>query len=114
MKATGQGRDVDYIIRWYYVQSEEGRKGIMHGSGANWSHGTPLDLDVWRSIRFEEAAFEAGGLTIVDARGQLPNGKWWRYLGTFCESASYSDMDEATAKILDKFLDGVCINPVRR
>ena len=34
------------------------------------------------------------------------NGERWRSLGKFGESASYSDVDEATAKILDNFLEG--------
>ena len=61
---------------------------------------------LWRSVKYEEVTFDWGGVTIIDARGQLPNGNRWRYLGMFGESASYSDMDEATAKILDRFLDG--------
>ena len=53
--------------------------------------------------------FDVGGLTIIDARGQLANGNRWRTLSKFGESASYYDMDEATAKILDQFLDSVCL-----
>lgn len=64
--------------------------------------------DVWRSIKYEEIAYKFGKATIIDARGQVPNGQRWRYLGMLGESASYSDVDEATAKVLDSFLDGVC------
>ena len=55
--------------------------------------------------------FDDDGLPIIDARGQSPGGKRWRQLGKFAESASYSDVDEATAKILDRFLDGACLKP---
>jgi hypothetical protein len=110
VKASRQGRDIDYGIRVYYVKTNEGRKGIRHGSGPFWSYGTPSDPDVWRTIRFEETTFVAGGQSITDARGQLASGRRWRYLGRFGESADYSDVDEATAKILDKVLDGACLS----
>lgn len=79
-----------------------------------WSFGTPPDLDVWRSVAYQEATFEVGVVTIIDARGQLPNGSRWRNLGKFGESASYSDVDEATAKLLDQFLDGACLKSAPR
>jgi hypothetical protein len=109
VKARRQGQDVDYGARSYYIDTKQGPKGITHGSGLLWSFGTPLDRDVWRSVKYEEVTFDVGGLTIIDARGQLPNGNRWRNLGKFGESASYSDMDEATAKTLDRFLDGACL-----
>lgn len=112
--ASTQGRDTDYGARSYYVDTEQGPKGIMHGSGPMWSFGTPVDQDVWRSVKHDEVMYDFGGLTITDARGQLPNGNRWRYLGKFGESASYSDIDEATAKILDKFLDGACLTSTAR
>ena len=86
-----------------------GVKGIRHGSGPNWSFGTPSDTDVWASVTYEETTFDFTSQTIIDARGQFSNGKRWRYLGTFGESASYADVDGPTAKILDQFLDGACL-----
>jgi hypothetical protein len=38
-------------------------------------------------VEYEEVTYDAGGLTIVDARGQLLNGNRWRRLGMFGESA---------------------------
>lgn len=114
VNVSGQGQDIDYGARGYYVDTPQGPKGIRHGSGPMWSFGTPPDRDVWRSVKYEEVVHDVGGLTIIDARGQLPNGDRWRYLGKFGESASYSDVDEATAEILDKFLDGACIKPTAR
>lgn len=110
VKASRQGRDIDFGVRVYYVNTGQTHKGIMHGSGPNWSYGIPSSLDVWRSVRFEETAFSAGGYTITDARGQLANDRRWRYLGRFGESASYSDVDETTAKVLDEVLDGACLS----
>jgi hypothetical protein len=112
--ASPQAADSDYGARSYYVDTTHGPKGIMHGSGPLWSFGPPSDGDVWRSVKYEEVTFDAGRLTITDARGQFANGNRWRNLGEFGESASYSDIDEATAAILDRFLDGACLKPAPR
>jgi len=113
VKANQPVTDVDYRARSYYVNTKDGAKGmIRHGSGPNWSYGTPSDLDVWRSATYNETTFDLGA--IIDARGQFPNGKRWRYLGKFGESASYSEVDEATAKILDQFMDGACLKAAPR
>lgn len=88
-----------------FIQTKSGPKGIRHGSGPMWSLGTPRDREVWRSVEFEEVTYDFEGQTIIDARGQLPDGQWWRYLGMFGESASYSVVDPAAAKVLDKVLD---------
>jgi hypothetical protein len=108
VKASRQGRDIDYGIRSYFVKTKQDPKGIRHGSGSLWGFGIPSNLDVWQSARYEETTFNSGDLTIVDARGQLPNGNRWRYLGKFGESAEYSNVDKATAKVLDQVLDGAC------
>jgi hypothetical protein len=60
-------------------------------------------------VKYEEVTYDVGGLMIIDARGQLQDGNRWRSLVKFGESASYSNIDEATAKILDQFLDGACL-----
>lgn len=111
--AGKQGRDADYGARSYYINASQGPKAIMHGSGPMWSFGTPTDQDVWRSVTYEEITYDFGGFQVMDARGQFQNGNRWRYLGKFGESASYSDVDEVTAKALDKFLDGACIKLTR-
>ena len=41
--------------------------------------------------------------------GEFANGRRWRSLGRFGETATYSDVDPATAKILDQLLDSACI-----
>jgi hypothetical protein len=114
VRASRQGKDIDYGSRTYYVKTKNGPKGIMHGSGRLWTFGTPSDPDVWASVKYEEVTYDAGGRIVIDARGQLSNGKWWRYLGMFGESASYSDMDEVTASILDRFLDDACLKSSSR
>lgn len=114
VNASGQLQDIDYGQRNYFVKTKDGPKGIRHGSGALWSYGFPSDFDVWQSAEYEETAFEDGRILIVDARGRFPNGNRWRYLGKFGESADYSNVDEATAKILDQVLDGACVKSKNR
>jgi len=114
VKASRPAQDADYGARNYYVETKQGPKGITHGSGPLWSFGTPSDQDVWRSVKYEEATYDVQGQMIIDARGQLPNGNRWRSLGKFGESASYSNIDETTAKILDQFLDGACLKSTPR
>ncbi len=74
----------------------------------------PSDVDVWQSVGYNETTFEDGKISIVDARGRLPNRNLWRFLGKFGESADYSNVDEATAKILDQVLDGACVKSINR
>ena len=111
VKVSFPVHDVDYVKRYYYVNTEHGRKGIMHGGGPMWGLGTPSDEDVSRSIKYKETTYDASGISIIDARGEFANGNRWRFLGKFGETASYSDVDEATAKLLDQVLDGACIKP---
>ena len=111
VEASKQGHDIDYGFRSYYVRTGQESKGIQHGSGPMWSLGIPVDQHVWRSnSSYEEVVFDADGLTIIDARGQSRDGKRWRSLSKFGETASYFDADEATAKILDQLLDGACLS----
>jgi hypothetical protein len=114
IRVSGQARDIDYGARSYYIKTATGPKGITHGSGPMWAIGVPEDDSVWRSVQYEEAAYDFDGFAVLDARGQSPNGNRWRYLGKFGESASYDDVDETTAKALDRFLDGACLKPASR
>jgi hypothetical protein len=109
--ASKQGRDVDYGVKSYHVNTKRKPKGVTHGSGPNWSYGEPLDSDVWRSSKYEETSVKLGAYTIIDARGQSVDGTRWRNLATFGESAFYENVDEETARILDRFLDGACLKP---
>jgi hypothetical protein len=114
IKVSKQGRDIDYGVRHYYVETPTGKVGITHGSGPMWSFGLPLDTDVWQSVTFEEDSFEVQGLRIVDSKGEWADGSRWRTLGKLGETARYSKVDKATAKILDEFMDDACIAPFNR
>ncbi|MBE0657315.1 MAG: hypothetical protein IH602_06465 [Bryobacteraceae bacterium] len=107
---SDKGHDVDYTTQYYSIKTKNGRKGVQHGWGPLWGGAEPLYFDVWKSVKYEEIRYENDGLTIVDARGQASDGQRWRSLGKFGETATYSDVDEATAKILDRLLDGACLS----
>ena len=109
VKAGRQGKDIDYGIRGYSTR----KAGIMHGSGPLWSFGLPYDPDVWQSVDYQEEIFGTDPLITIDARGRTVDGKFWRSLGKFGESASYRNASEADARLLDRVLDGVCIRPNR-
>jgi len=110
-------QDSDYTAVWYLQSGSEPRSpGILHGTGPNWSFGLPSDCDVWRSVQYAETVYSAPGppdpegiLFIRDARGVAHDGKEWRYVGTFGESASYSRADSETARLPDRVLDSVCL-----
>jgi len=114
IEAGRQSQDIDYGMRYYRIKKPNGSEGVRHGSGPNWSSGMPSAMDVWQSVVFEETVFDAGGWSIIEARGQLADGRRWRHLGKFGETASYSHVDEATAKTLDQVMDGACLLPQAR
>lgn len=109
--ASRQGQDIDYGIRGYVIDNS--KAGIRHGSGPLWSFGLPSDDDVWQSVEYRETVFGASPPLTIDARGRTADGKHWRNLGRPGESASYRDVDEADALLLDRVLDGVCIRNQR-
>jgi hypothetical protein len=93
-------RDHDYVAKLYFI---------------------PGDTNVWNSVEYQETIFYEQStlalpdddarlhLIIRDERGATPEGKRWRYLGRFEESASYSDRTEAETQVLDRVLDSVCL-----
>jgi hypothetical protein len=109
VSTSAQSQDADYGIHVFAVKAASGAVGIRHGSGPMWTFGIPVDDDVWRSVEYSEVTRRDGKIEIVDARGQTADGKHWRYLGRFGESASYRDVDDEAVRMLDRVLDGVCI-----
>ncbi len=113
------GFDIDYSYRVYSLRADSvlralfgGKRGsIMHGAGPLWNSGMPVDQEVWSSVAYAESAYSAGERTILDSRGSSSDGKHWREIAAFGESAGYRNVDEATAKLLDQFLDRVCVLP---
>jgi hypothetical protein len=112
--ATKPNMDVDYLSRKYYLKHARKSGVIYDGGGPIWGGGQPMDDDVWRSVQFEEVVYKTVKSDISDARGQFSDGKRWRNLGWFGESASYVGVDPETAKVFDRFLDSVCLRTTKR
>ena len=101
--------DIDSGERVYTVETPEGPKPVAHDAGAMATFGIPADKAVWKSVEYEGATYKNGEEVFVDARGRTADGKRWRYVGKFAESASYRDADDITAPVLDRVLDAICI-----
>jgi len=109
VEVHGQGRMGESTSRAFLVATRDGPREILLGSGPMWSLGIPYTGDVWESIDYSEKSFAIDDSEIIDARGKTIDGKLWRYLGRFGESASYYEMDARDAALADRFLDGACI-----
>ena len=104
-----QIQDVDYAQRAYCIQSPHGEECALHGLGPNWGPAIPYNSDVWGGD-YAERSYSYRGRLIIDARGKSTTGRYWRFLGGRGESLSYRDLDEASAALLDKVFNGVCLN----
>lgn len=109
VEVHGQGRMGESTSRAFLVATRDGPREILLGSGPMWSLGIPYTGDVWESAEYSEKSFAIDDSEIIDARGKTMDGKLWRYLGRFGESASYYEVDERDAALADRFLDGACI-----
>jgi hypothetical protein len=99
---TKDANDVDYTATWRYVETEDGPKGIISGSGPTYSFGAPDDNRVWMSLDYFEVMYENG---VIDARGHSADGKYWRSQTSFGAAAQYFGVDQETAEILDCLMD---------
>ena len=109
IRVSEQGRMGDSVMREFMVPTAEGPREVLFGTGPSWSLGIPYTGDVWESVEYSEKDYIIGDSDVIDARGKNSDGKLWRYLGTFGESASYYEVDPRDAKLPDRFLDGICI-----
>jgi hypothetical protein len=109
VEVHGQGRMGESTSRAFLIATRDGPREILLGSGPMWSLGIPYTGDVWESTEYAERSFAIGESEIIDARGKTVDGKIWRYLGRFGESASYYEVDARDAAVADRFLDGACI-----
>lgn len=109
VEVHGQGKMGESTSRAFLVTTRDGPREILLGSGPMWSLGIPYTGDVWESTEYSEKSFAIGDSEIIDARGVTMDGKRWRYLGRFGESASYYEVDARDAALADRFLDGACV-----
>jgi len=100
--------DVDYAARSYSVASGSTSSVIQHGAGAMWGS-LPPDSDVWSSVTYTEDVWIGPEFFILRAGGKFEDSNRWGFIGSWGETASYSNVDEKTAKKLDQFLDTACV-----
>ncbi len=108
IQAGERSQDIDYALRRYVIETPEGRKAMLNGSGQFWIHQAPIE-DVWASDQFIEVRTLVGHFDVIDARGKTDDGHYWRYLSRFFESVGYEDLTADEASIFDKALDRVCV-----
>ncbi len=103
---TKQANDVDYTATWTYVETKSGRKGIITGRGPSYSWGAPSDSQVWQSVEYSEVMYEDG---MIDARGRMPDGTYWRSRTRFGAAAQYYKVGKADAELLDCLMERCCL-----
>lgn len=97
------------VVRYYYLTVGPPARPVQHRLDAGVL--LPTEADVWQSAKYELDTFAVGGRTILDERGELPNGTRWRTLAEGRERVWYADADADIARRLDQILDGGCLNP---
>jgi hypothetical protein len=81
------------------------------------SDGLPILGNVWDSVEYQETVYAVARLVILDARGKTNSGARWHFLGRAGEYAAYEGYDRLEpqeAVLLDKVIDGVCIQTIHR
>jgi hypothetical protein len=101
--------DVDYGAKAYSIKLGGARHTIRHGFGVLWSEGWPFPEWVQSAIHYDEKTFLSNGVQITTARGLLPGGVIWRFVGRFGETAEYLTTDPEAAAKLDAILDSLCL-----
>lgn len=103
---TQDANDVDYTATWFYIETKNGRQGVISGSGPTYSFGAPNERQIWSSVEYSEFMREDG---VVDAAGHSADGKYWRSLSIFRAAAQYFNQNRETAEQLDCVMDHIPI-----
>ena len=104
------GGSIDAFERTFSVRTASGRWWMIHGAGPSWGGPNPRDHEVWSSITYRERIRTGDGLRVLDSSGTTSDGKVWRHVGVSGESVFYFDLDPDAASIMDRMLDGLCLN----
>jgi hypothetical protein len=101
---TKEQNDSDYSATLYYVETKNGKRGVLSGGGPIYSFGAPSDSYVWKSTEYSEVMYENG---MIDASGRSGDRDYWRVRSVFAAEAHYSDVNRETAELLDCVMDRV-------
>jgi hypothetical protein len=103
--------DADYES--YSVGYRMGKK-IYWLSGIYGPHatdGTVPKQMLEKSVEVESRTWKRDYVDGVDAKGKLPNGNLWRYIGQISESVTYENVPAEAASFFDRILNKVCYSP---
>jgi hypothetical protein len=103
---TREANDIDYTATWFYIETQDGPRGIISGSGPVYSWGAPSDQQVWTSVEYTEVMYDNG---VVDASGHSADGRYWRSRGILGAKAQYYNQTRATADQLDCIMDRIAV-----
>jgi hypothetical protein len=56
-------------------------------------------------VEYSEVMYSSG---LIDARGRMPDGTFWRERTAFGEATHYWGVDRETAELLNRLIDGDC------
>jgi hypothetical protein len=104
------GGSIDAFERLFSVHTASGHWQMIHGTGPSWGGATPRYREVWSSITYHESIRKGDRIQAMDATGKTLDGKRWRHIGVAGESVFYFDLDAEAAAIMDRMLDGLCLN----
>ena len=101
-----RGRDVDYWTIAVGFGSHKNLEWMQLGGGPTWSSGLPLKSDMTSLVEISERDMVCG-IYGIDIRGRTKEGKRWRFVGTWGETATYRDASEQAARFFDSIIDGM-------
>lgn len=84
----------------------------LWGYFGQYAHSYPSDHSLLTSTEYTIQAWRSGHYEGVDFRGRSDDGTRWRYLALFGEEIQYERRTDEEATILDKIVDGVCVQPL--
>lgn len=102
------GNDIDYSAYSIGFGKRKNRVWLTGIFGPMATTGmVPKDL-ISSSVKVTQRTWKQGKVDVVDAKGMLGNGKYWRYFGQVGESIKYENVSAEAAAYFDSILDTIC------
>lgn len=102
-----RGKDIDYVD--YNVGFGKGTERVwlngIYGPNASGGKVSSKLLDtniIWHRI------WKVGDIEVVDIKGTLADGRFWRFIGTFGEQAAYENVSKDASDYFDTVLTSIC------
>jgi hypothetical protein len=102
-----RGKDIDYVD--YNVGFGKGTERVwMHGIHGSNASGGKVSSELLDTNIISQRIWKSEGIEMVDARGTLTNGHYWRFIGIFGEQVAYKNVPKDAADYFDRMLDTIC------